>query len=108
MSTQVSTLDKLHRLESLYRQGYQSDVVDRTLDKVIELENAQTRQELNSIKVRLEELEQKYQMTSANFQHRFREGELGDEADFFEWSAFYDMAQNLHQRLQLLEIKTAR
>ncbi len=107
MSTQVSTLDKLHLLESLYRQGYQSDVIDRTLDKAIALENAQTRQELQSIKIRLNEFEEKFQMNSTDFQHRFHDGELGDEADFFEWSAFYDMAQNLHQRLQLLETKTA-
>lgn len=107
MSTQTSTLDKLHRLESLYRQGYQSDVVDRALAKIIALEQVQTGQELSVIKARLEAFEQEYQMSSADFHQRFHAGELGDAADFFEWSAFYDMAQSLCQRLQTLEIEAA-
>ncbi|MEA3274283.1 MAG: hypothetical protein U9Q81_03090 [Pseudomonadota bacterium] len=107
MSTQTSTLDRLHRLEVLYRQGYQSDVVDRTLEKIIALENAQARQELSAIEVRLDAFEREYQMSSADFHQRFRTGELGDAANFFEWSAFYDMAQSLRQRLQMLETKAA-
>ncbi len=49
MSMHTSTLDKLRVLEALYRQGYQSDVVDRTLDKIIALENVHTRQELGAM-----------------------------------------------------------
>lgn len=105
MSMQTSTLDKLLRLESLYRQGYQSDDVDRSLDKLIALENAKIRQELNALRVHLEALEQKYQMSSADFQQRFDAGDLGDAADFFEWSAFYSMAQSLYWRLQTLDIE---
>lgn len=107
MATQTSTLDKLRILESLYRQGYQSDVIDRALDKIIALENAQIRQELTALQVRLEAFEREYQISSADFYGRFRAGELGDAADFFEWSAFYDMAQILRQRLQQLEIEAA-
>lgn len=107
MPTQTSTLDKLHQLESLYRQGYQSDVVDRTLDKIIALENVQTRQELSEIEARLHAFEQEYQMSSAEFYQRFYGGALGDVADFFEWSAFFDMAQSLRQRLQTLENEAA-
>ena len=107
MATQTSTLDKLRILELFYRQGYQSDVIDRALDKIIALENAQTRQELTTLQVRLEAFEREYQMSSDDFYGRFHAGELGDAADFFEWSAFYDMAQILRQRLQQLEIEAA-
>ena len=103
MPTQTSTLDKLNRLESLYRQGYQSDLIDRSLDKMLALENARIRRELSALQVRLEALEQRYQRSSADFHQRFCAGELGDAADFFEWSAFCDMAQSLRQRLQELE-----
>ncbi len=103
MSTQTSTLDKLHLLESLYRQGYQSDVVDLTLDKILSMENAQMRQELNLIEVHLLAFEKQYLMFSADFYRRFREGELGDGADFFEWSAYYDMAQSLSQRMKTMD-----
>ncbi len=107
MSAQMGTLDKLLRLESLYRQGYQSDGVDRSLDKLIALENAKTRQELGALRVHLDALERTYQMSSADFQQRFDAGELGDAADFFEWSAFYGMAQSLCQRLQTLDVETS-
>jgi len=53
MSAQTSTLDQWLRLESLDRQGYQSDGVDRSLDQLIALENAKTRQELNALRVHL-------------------------------------------------------
>lgn len=105
MSTQASTLDKLHLLESLYHQGYQSNFIDQTLAKIIALEIAQIQQELSTFEVCLEAFERKYRMSSADFHQRFHAGELGDAADFFEWSAFSDMAQNLRQRLQTLEIE---
>jgi len=103
MTTQVDTLDKLKILESLYHQGYQSEVVDRALGKIIALESAHTRQELDDFHVRLIAFEQEYQMKSEDFYVRFHAGELGDAADFFEWSALYDMAEALHARLESLE-----
>lgn len=36
----------------------------------------------------LEEFEQKYQLTTQTFLKRFEGGELGDEADYFDWYAF--------------------
>jgi hypothetical protein len=101
----MNTLGKLRQLESLYRQGYQSEVVDRTLDKIIALENAQARQELRDIEACLEGYERQHQMSSPDFHQRFHAGDLGDDANFFEWSALYDMAQSLRQRLQTLEIE---
>ncbi len=103
MSTQANTLTngtitKLRRLESLYCQGYQSDVVDRTLDKIIMPERAQARRELSELEVSLAVFEQQYQMSSAQFQQRFHTGQLGDDADFFEWSALHNMAKNLCQQ----------
>ena len=94
-------------MEAIYRQGYQSDTVDQTVEKIIALEDAQARRELNAIKARLDTFEQEYRMSSAEFARRFNEGELGDGAEFFEWSAFYDMAQSLPERLQLLETQAA-
>ncbi|WP_157817922.1 hypothetical protein [Candidatus Thiodictyon syntrophicum] len=99
----MNTLVKLQQLESLYRQGYQSEVVDRTLEKMIALENAQTRRELEIIEADLQVYERQYQMTSRDFQERFHDGELGDGADYFEWSALCDMAQILRERLHALQ-----
>ena len=58
MTMQTNTLDKLKKLESLYHQGYQSDVVDRAVGQIIALENAHTRQELDDLHARLIVVEQ--------------------------------------------------
>lgn len=106
MAMQTNTLDKLKRLESLYHQGYQSDVVDRAVGKIIALESAHTRQELDDLHARLIVFEQEYQMKSKDFYALFHAGKLGDDADFFEWSALHDMAEALRERLQSLERET--
>ena len=99
---QTSTLDKLKKLTSLYLQGYQSDVIDQTLEKVITLESTRMRRELESFLTDLRIFEQKYRMSSENFSARFHAGELGDDPDFFEWSALYDMTKTLREHLKNL------
>ena len=103
MATQGSALDKLQMLETLYRRGYQSDVIDRALDKLIALERERVQGELAELQARLRTFEAKYGMSSVDFQRRIHEGELGDRSDFFEWSAFYAMYQSAYQRLQELD-----
>ena len=51
--------------------------------------------------------EAEYQMPSEDFYRRFHKGGLGDGADFFEWSAFYDMYQLVRERLEDLEVEPA-
>lgn len=91
MATTQRTLDRLQYLQDLYRRGYHSAVVDRSLEKVIALEKAAAERELTDLQARLQVLEARYQMQSEDFYKRFRTGELGDAADFVEWSVFYDM-----------------
>ena len=103
MSTTVATLDKLRTLEQLYRQGYSTEVIDRTVDKLLAMEVEQAYKELKDLKARLSRYEQQYSTTSSEFYRRFRAGELGDEMDFVEWSVFYEMYQAILQRLEVLE-----
>ncbi len=42
-------------------------------------------------------------MSSADFYQRFHGGELGDEIDFMEWNAFYQMWQALQEQIKLLQ-----
>jgi hypothetical protein len=51
----------------------------------------------------LKEFEQKYQMTSEEFQERFSQGVLGDDADFMVWSGLYEML--CHNQMQLSELR---
>ncbi len=102
MTMQSSTLDRIKKLERLYSKGYQSEIIDQTLEKVIALESANTRQELKAIHTDLSSFEEEHQMNSEDFHARFHAGELGDNADFFEWSALYDMEKSVRKRLQSL------
>jgi hypothetical protein len=105
MSQQVSTLNKLQVIEALYRRGYHSDFIDKTVDKLLSIECSNAHRELAELEARLQELEGKHKMSSEDFYHRFQKGDLGDSADFFEWSAFYDMWQAVSDRLKNLELR---
>lgn len=64
---------------------------------------AKAKQEADSLRSRLVELETEYGMSSADFLRRFQAGELGDSADMFEWSAYYQMWLSAQKRVRLLE-----
>ena len=102
MTVQTQTVGRLQSLLELYRGGYQSPVVDQTVSKLIALEVAQCRAELQRLAARLMAYEQQYGMTSKDFYRRFRSGELGDEMDFVEWSVFWDMHLATQKRLDSL------
>jgi hypothetical protein len=80
----------------------QCNVVDATLDKLIVMERARLEIEAESLTGQLRPFEQRYQLPSAEFHRRFRAGEMGDDADMFEWSAFYQMWLSVHERLEAL------
>lgn len=107
MAVERKTLSRLQYLETLYRRGYQSEVVDRSLDKIIELERAAARRELEDLEQRLGAFEDQYEMSSEDFYRRFRTGELGDSADFVEWSVFYEMWESVRDRLEVLDAEPA-
>jgi hypothetical protein len=107
MATEERTLERLQYLEALYRQGYRSEVVDRSLEKLVALEKAAARRELTELEERIRVFETRYQMLSETFYQRFRTGELGDAADMVEWSVFYEMWQSVRERLAGLEAESS-
>ena len=40
---------------------------------------------------RIKNFEDKYQMSSDYFYHKFQAGELGDSSDLFEWNTYHEM-----------------
>jgi hypothetical protein len=103
MATHDKTIDRLQHLEALYLQGYHSDVIDRSLDKIIALERFAARREYADLRERLQVFETRYQMSSEDFYRRFRSGDLGDAMDVVEWGIFYEMWESVRARLALLE-----
>lgn len=103
MATNDQTLERLQYLETLYRQGYRSEVTARSLDKIIALERAAAHREYADLRERLQTFETRYQMSSEDFYRRFRAGEMGDAMDVVEWSIFYEMWESVRARLAMLE-----
>jgi hypothetical protein len=103
MATNDQTLERLQYLETLYRQGYRSEVIDRALDKILALERAAARREYADLRERLQAFEARYQMSSVEFYRRLRAGAMDDAMDVVDWSIFYEMWESVRARLAMLE-----
>ena len=68
-------------------------------------ENGSPLDDLLEIIWQLAELEQKYDMKSADFIEKFRRGEMGDEMDFIWWASIYDLYLGLRERIERALIK---
>ena len=99
MEIQNGTLSRIYMLEEIYRKDYRSAVADRILDKLIELERETAQRDLAEYKTLLQSFETQHRMSSDDFFRRFHNGELGDDADFFEWSAVCDMYRDVRERI---------
>ncbi len=86
---------------------YRSDVIDRSLDKIIALERAAAQHDLADLQEHLRAFETHYQMPSEEFYRRFRIGAMGDAMDVVEWSIFYEMWESVRGRLERLDTDLA-
>lgn len=105
MTLQTATADAAQRLQTLarlYRGGQASDLMDRTLHKLLSYEAEVSRTQLSQLEVDLAEFEQRYGLSSAEFYHRYRAGQTDDRMDYVEWASLIQMADNLRRRLKIL------
>jgi len=102
-SSSQLTAQRLERLAQLVRRQQVSEVMARTLNKLFDVEREESQQQLAQIQQDLVELENAYHMDSETFYRRWQTGEMDDRMDFVEWASLYQMAQNLQERLALLE-----
>jgi hypothetical protein len=103
MPAQPKILNKLKIIEALYYQGNINQTIEQTLDKIISQELATAQQKQAELEVDLKQFEKQYQMLSPEFYQRFHQGELGDDVDFVEWNAFYEMWKSLQKQIDLLQ-----
>jgi len=94
--------ERLERLAELYEQGQASELMTRTLDKLMLYEADVSRAQLSQLRTDLAQFEQQYGLESAEFYRRFRGGETDDRMDHVEWASLFQMAQNLEKRIALL------
>ncbi len=70
---------------------------------IISYQISELQKSILNLRLDLGEFEQKYKMTSEEFQNQFSQGILEDDADFMVWSGLYEMlCQN---QLQLYELR---
>ena len=93
----------LKALDALYQTGYRSNTLERALNKIVDIEIAIAHRQHTEIQTKIQNYEHQYQITSEDFYQRFNRGELGDTADFVEWSVFYDLRQAIRDRLKILQ-----
>jgi hypothetical protein len=103
MTTKAEIINQLKVLEALSQQGGYSDILASSLRNIIHQERENIQQQIRELESDLQVFEQQYQLSSAEFYQQFTRGELGDEVDFVEWSAFYQMWSDLQTRLALLQ-----
>jgi hypothetical protein len=54
---------------------------------------------INLVKSEINQFEEKYHLTSSEFQKKFDKGELGDSQDYFEWWGLIKGLKTLEDRL---------
>ena len=102
MEGNILTAERLQALAELYQQGQSSDLMDRTLEKLLRHEAELCQAQLSQLQADLAEFEGQYNLSSAEFYRQFQAGQTGDDMDFVEWASLVQMADNLAKRLRLL------
>ncbi|MBU0599292.1 hypothetical protein KKB84_05510 [bacterium] len=100
----AETLGKIKTLENLVRDGMEDDVivktVDKTIDKLLFYRREKYERDIKELQEKMNLFEKRYKMDSEDFYKRFNEGNLGDDMDYIEWFALYDMKKRIEERMK--------
>jgi hypothetical protein len=66
-----------------------------SIDEILQRKHDPSQNKIARLRDQLAVFESRYGLTTPEFYERFERGEMGDDADFFEWSATWDMVQYL-------------
>ncbi|MGH7597629.1 MAG: hypothetical protein ACREOI_14845 [bacterium] len=97
-----ATITKIKTLENFLNKHGDDAYIANTLAKMLDYKIQQYDKDIAALQEDLCVFEKKYAMTSAEFFSKFQKGGLGDEMDFIEWSALYQMRQNLLEKKEEL------
>ena len=95
----MTAIEKLEVLSRLVRQGKTDPLIDRTLDKLLAHKQAEAEAQHRRIRADVKSFEKQYNMDSPTFVERYQGGVLGDDADFIEWYALWNMLRELEEQL---------
>lgn len=101
-SSNKSAANTAKRIDALITIGA-GEIVENTLNKLINYQLAKYRNNINQIKGELEKFEKIYNMPSEVFYKKFEAGKLGDNGDFFEWSSLYENILLYEKKIKEIE-----
>ena len=102
MSVALGKIQQLAEYIALSGDTAEDRVLELSLDKLMAREVFRLAAQQRRLRAQLTEFERRYGLSSRDFYDRFEQGEMGDDADFVEWSATYEMVENLNTRLAVL------
>ncbi|MDB9506816.1 hypothetical protein PN502_06845 [Microcystis aeruginosa CS-338/01] len=97
MNTQL--IDSLVRI-ILSLSEEERELLNRKIESE-QRENLQINAQILDLETRVKQYENQYRMSSEEFYHRFRSGELGDAIDYFEWNVYYEMLLAARKEISL-------
>jgi hypothetical protein len=103
MQANSTTKEIIQNISKIFDKGLQNEYLSRSIGKISEYEKQKTTKEVDMLKKELSRFESTYQMSSQDFFERFEKGGIGDQEDYFEWSAMYQMYERSLDRLNILE-----
>lgn len=95
----MTTVERLDALQSVYSETE----LDQLVRKLLQAKLARTLQDLERYERDLRVFEEQYGMSSAVMNEKFESGELGDDADFFEWSGLYLVYRSVKKQIDTIE-----
>jgi len=101
--SQTQTEQELNKLAKLVKSGQLSETLARNIHKLVGLEISQLETDLSVTERDLSKFEMQYNMSTADFFLRWKDGQTDDRMDYVEWASLAQMAENLRKRLELLK-----
>jgi len=97
-------IENLQILEKYAKKNTQSidNVFENSIKKLYQREKNKLLHIIKNLSEQLHKFEIQYQRESSDFYQLYESGNLGDEIDFVEWSATYEMFQNAQEKLNIL------
>jgi hypothetical protein len=102
VTTPPLTAERLHALAKIYEQGPVSDLMERTLQKLLCQEAAVCHAQVGQLQADLAEFAQKSQRSSRGGYQQSQAGQTGDAMEYGEWPSLIQMTDKLTKRLRLL------
>ena len=96
------TVRNVQVLAQLIQSGQASELMDRTLDKLVQSEIDASRTKFRELRQDLAVFEEQYRLSSAEFYKSFQMGLTDDRMDYIEWASLFQMKENLRKRLLIL------